>query len=187
MRIVLDAYEAARKANGARDSRHRIEHIELVSPQDIPRFAELGVIASMQPVHPPGCAGLPLEPTVSAIGEAKWEYAYAWNTLRAAGARLAFATDWPVSPIDPLNCIYWAMNRPAWKPGLPDQRQTLEQSLAGYTRDGAFTEFAERRKGMLRPGMLADLVILNGNIETTPADLLKTARTICNGKITFTL
>jgi predicted amidohydrolase YtcJ len=185
VRIVLDAYEAARKANGARDSRHRIEHIEVIHPDDIPRFAELGVIASMQPVHPPGCAGLPLEPTVSAIGEAKWPYAYAWNTLRAAGARLAFATDWPVSPIDPLNCIYWAMNRDVWKPGLPEQRQTLRQALAGYTSDGAYTEFAERRKGVLKPGMLADLAVLSGNIERASPAGLKTAHTVCGGRLVF--
>lgn len=185
VRIVLDAYAAARLANGARDSRHRIEHIEVIHPDDIPRLAELGVIASMQPVHPPGSAGLPLEPTLSAIGEARWEYAYAWNTLRAAGARLAFATDWPVSPIDPLNCIYWAMHREPWKAGLPDQRQTLEQALSGYTVDGAFSEFAERRKGKLKTGMLADLVVLSGDIETTSPLELKVAHTICGGRVTY--
>lgn len=186
VRIVLDAYEAARRANGVRDSRHRIEHIEVIHPDDIARLAELGVIASMQPVHPPGSAGLPLEPTLSAIGEARWHLSYAWNTLRAAGARLAFATDWPVSPIDPLNCIYWAMNRQAWKAGLPDQRQTLHQALMGYTVDGAFTEFAEARKGQLKPGMLADLVVLSGDIERTSPRELKIARTFCGGRMTYT-
>ena len=77
------------------------------------------------------------------------------------------------------------MNREAWKPGIPDQRQTLQQALAGYTTDGAYTEFAERRKGALKPGMLADLVVLSGNIEKAPADGLKTAHTVCDGRLVF--
>jgi hypothetical protein len=90
------------KQNGIRDSRHRIEHIEVVHPDDIARFAELGVIASMQPPHPPGCAGVPLEPTVSRIGRDRWPVSYAWRTLKNAGAHICFASDWPVSPIDPI-------------------------------------------------------------------------------------
>ena len=96
VRTVLDGYEAALKANGRRDSRHRVEHVEVIHPDDIPRFAALGVIASMQPPHPPGCHGLPLEPYLSRIGEARWAYAFAWKALRQAGARLVFGTPvWP--------------------------------------------------------------------------------------------
>ncbi len=188
VRIVLDGYAAARLANGERDSRHRIEHIEVVHPADISRFRELGVIASMQPPHPPGCHGLPLEPTVSRIGEAKWPYAYAWNSLRAAGARLVFATDWPVSAIDPIRSVQSAMTRRVWKAGLPDHRQSLLQALASYTRDGAFAEFMETRKGMLKPGMLADVAILSGDLEAGGPEALHEIRpavTICDGRVTY--
>jgi predicted amidohydrolase YtcJ len=188
VRIVLDGYAAARRTNGTRDSRHRIEHIELVHPADIPRFRELGVIASMQPPHPPGCHGLPLEPTVSRIGAAKWPYAYAWNTLRGEGARLVFATDWPVSAIDPIRSVQSAMTRRLWKAGLPDHRQSLSQALASYTRDGAFAEFMEARKGTLKPGMLADVAVLSADLEITDPEALHRVRpvvTICDGRVTY--
>jgi len=188
VRSVLDGYEAARRANGARDSRHRIEHIEVVHPADIPRFRELGVVASMQPPHPPGSMGLPLEPTVSRIGRARWPLAYAWNTLREAGAELVFATDWPVSPLDPIGSIQAAMIRKKWAPDLPDNRQTLHQALDAYTRAGAYVEFMERRKGRLVPGLLADLVVLTGDLEATAPEALHEVRprlTICDGVVTF--
>lgn len=188
VRTVLDGYAAAIKANGARDSRHRIEHIEVVHPADISRFAAMGVLASMQPAHAPGAGGLPLEPTVSKFGPERYGYAFAWNTLRRAGARLVFASDWPVSPIDPLASIQAAMTRPAWAAGQEDQRQTLQQALEGYTVDGAFTEFAEHEKGQLRAGMMADAVVLSGDIEQTAPDAIGSLRpvmTICDGKPTF--
>ncbi len=187
VRIVLDGYEAARKANGPRDSRHRIEHIEVVHPDDIARFAALGVGASMQPTHAPG-TGFPREPTASIIGEAKWPYAYAWQTLREAGAAMIFATDWPVSPIDPMPNLWAALTRKPWAPGNPDQRQSLGDALASYTRDGAWIEFMENRKGMLRPGMLADLVVMSGDIETAdPEELpaMKPVVTVSDGRVVY--
>lgn len=187
VRIVLDGYEAARKANGPRDSRHRIEHVEVVHPDDVGRFAELGAVASMQPTHPPGSAGLPLEPYLTRIGEARWPLAFAWRTLKDAGARIVFATDWPVSPLSPLSCIQDAMTRRPWKEGMPDQRLSLMETLAAYTSEGAFVEFMEDRKGRLKPGYLADIVVLSGDIETTPATELATLRplaTICDGRVT---
>ncbi|OCC06173.1 hydrolase [Labrys sp. WJW] len=187
VRIVLDGYEAARKANGPRDSRHRIEHVEVVHPDDVGRFAELGTVASMQPTHPPGSAGLPLEPYLTRIGEARWPLAFAWRTLKDAGARIVFATDWPVSPLSPLSCIQDAMTRQPWKEGMPDQRLSLMETLAAYTSEGAFVEFMEDRKGRLKPGYLADIVVLSGDIEATPATELAALRplvTICDGRIT---
>jgi predicted amidohydrolase YtcJ len=187
VRTVLDGYEAARQANGRRDSRHRIEHIEVVRPEDIGRFRDLGVIASMQPLHPPGAMGLPLEPTVSRIGEARWPYSYAWRTLKNAGARLVLASDWPVSALNPLISIQSALTRGLWKPGLPDQRLTLEEAIAGYTREGAYAEFREDRKGRLKDGMLADLVVLGADIERHDQDGIKdipVRLTICDGTIT---
>ncbi|HTN98655.1 MAG TPA: amidohydrolase [Nordella sp.] len=186
--LVLNGYEAAAKANGRRDSRHRIEHIEVVLPSDIPRFAGLGVVASMQPPHPPGTMGLPLEPTLGLIGEARFAYAYAWQTLRRAGARLAFASDWPVSDVNPLRGIHAAVTRQPWTAGMPEQKQTLPDALAGYTRDGAWTEFMEDRKGRIAPGLLADIVVLSDDIEKVAPetiDQLTPAVTICDGRVTY--
>jgi predicted amidohydrolase YtcJ len=188
VRIVLDGYEAAIRANGARDRRNRVEHAEIVHPDDVPRFARLGTIASMQPTHPPGSAGLPLEPYVSRIGEARWPHAFAWKALADAGARLAFATDWPVSQLSPMNCIFEAMTRKPWRRRLPDHRLTLMETLAAYTRAGAWAEFMEDRKGMLKPGYLADVVVLSHDLELTPCGDLKgvhAVTTICDGRITY--
>ncbi|CAH0341921.1 amidohydrolase [Rhizobium sp. CECT 9324] len=188
VRMVLDGYEAAIRANGKRDSRNRIEHIEVVHPDDIPRFAELGTIASMQPTHPPGSAGLPLEPYLTYIGEQRWRYAFAWKTLVDAGATIVFATDWPVSPLPPLSCITDAMTRTPWRQDMPDHRLTLDQTLVAYTRTSAWVEFMEDRKGMLKPGYYADVVVLSGDIETCPhagiVDLSPLV-TICDGRITY--
>ena len=188
VRMVLDGYEAAAKANGARDLRHRIEHIELVHPSDIPRFKQLGVVCSMQPPHAPGMAGLPLEPTISRIGEARWPNAYAWRTLRDAGARLTFATDWPVSPINPMLAVECAVTRKPWKVGLPGQRQTLDETLHSYTHDSAFAGHMENRIGLLLEGMLADVTVLSGDIEkVAPEEIhaLTTAATISDGRVVY--
>src|SRR5205814_1124612 len=143
-----------------RDSRHRIEHIEVITEADVPRFAKLGVIASMQPPHPPGTMGLPLEPTVSRIGRERWPLSYAWRTLKNAGARVVFASDWPVSSIDPIAGIQAAVTRTRWAEDDPDQSFTLEEALAGYTVEGAYAGFAEDRTGRLKAGFNADLVVL---------------------------
>jgi predicted amidohydrolase YtcJ len=185
---VLNGYEAAANANGRRDSRHRVEHAEVVLPQDIERFHRLGVVASMQPPHPPGTMGLPLEPTISLIGEKRWAYSYAWQTLREAGVRLAFGSDWPVSDINPLRGIHAAVTRKAWKKGVVEQRQSLHDTLMGYTADGAWTEFQEHRKGRLMPGMLADIVVLSDDIEAVAPeeiDKLHPVVTICDGRVTY--
>jgi predicted amidohydrolase YtcJ len=188
VRIVLDGYAAAQRANGRRDSRHRVEHVEVIHPDDIARFGALGVIASMQPPHPPGSQGLPLEPSLSRIGPARWPHAFAWNELREAGARLVFGSDWPVSDINPIRSIQSAMTRQRWAPSLRDQRQSLDQALAAYTVDAAYGEFREDRKGALRPGLLADVTVLSGNLGTTDAealDTLRVAATICDGRVVF--
>lgn len=188
VRSVLDGYEHARKTNGARDSRHRIEHIELITRQDIPRIADLGVLASMQPPHPPGSMGLPLEPTVSRIGRDKWHLAYAWRTIKDTGAHVVFASDWPVSPIDPILGIQAALVRKTWAPDNPDQSFTLHEAIAGYTVEGAYAEFREDRKGRLKSGFLADLVVLSADIEAVAPDRINEIHpvtTICGGKVTY--
>jgi hypothetical protein len=185
---VLNGYEAARNANGKRDSRHRIEHIEVILPGDIARFAELGVIASMQPPHPPGCMDFPDEPTKSRIGRDRWHLAYAWRTMKEAGTHVVFASDWPVADINVMRGIQAAVTRKTWADKLPDQRFTLEEALAAYTFEGAYAEHAETKKGMLKEGFFGDLVILSGDIEKTPPDQIGTLHpltTICDGRITF--
>lgn len=187
VRMVLNGYEAAIAANGKRDSRNRIEHIEVVHPDDIPRFCELGTVASMQPTHPPGSAGLPLEPYLGYIGEARWPHAFAWKALADAGTTIVFGTDWPVSPLAPMSCIRDAMTRRPWKEGQPDQRLSLDATLAAYTSTGAWMEFMEDRKGVLKQGYLADIVVLSADIEAAAHDRLADIRpvaTICDGRIT---
>ncbi len=187
VRRTLDGYEAARKANGVRDSRHRIEHIEVIDPADIPRLAALGVIASMQPVVGLGVPDIPLEPCLSRIG-GKLANAYAWQTIRNSGAHMAFSSDWPVSPLDPLLGIQATRTQSPVRPDCPPQRQSLADAIHAFTAGGAYAEFAELKKGMLREGMLADVLVLDGDIEAV-ADheitSLKPAVTICDGRVTY--
>lgn len=188
VRGVLDAYEAAREANGARDSRHRIEHIEVTTAADIPRFAELGVVASMQPSHPPGAMDFPVEPTASMIGRDRWPYAYPTRTLKEAGAQICFASDWPVADISVLRSIKASLTRKPWGDGMPDQSLTLHEAIEAYTAKGAYAGFADDRLGRLKPGYLADFVLLNGDIESVAPDEIDTldvAMTVCGGRVTF--
>lgn len=188
VRRALDGFEAAQHANGWRDSRHRIEHIELIHPDDVPRFAELGVIASMQPAHVP--LQTPDDPDVwpARVGPERWGCSFAWQTLREAGVILAFGSDWPVAPPDPLLGMHAALNRRPWLPGLPAQRQTLADAIAAYTCDAAYGEFQEQSKGRLKAGMLADLVLLSADIFATPpeeVDQIHPVLTICDGRIVY--
>ena len=188
VKIVLDGYEAALKANGRRNSRHRVEHVEVIRPEDIPRFAGLGVIASLQPPHPPGNHGLPLEPYLSRIGPERWPLAFAWKALREAGARIVFGTDWPVSDIDPLWSLQSAMTRGRWAEDLPDNRQSLDEALRSYTADGAYAGFMENETGVLKEGMLADVCVLPVDLEKAdPAALqgIGPRMTVCDGRVVF--
>ncbi|MEE4346490.1 MAG: amidohydrolase family protein, partial [Paracoccaceae bacterium] len=187
VRRVLDGYEAARDANGARDARHRIEHIELIDRADIPRFAEMGVVASVQPSHPPGSMDFPLFPTLDKIGRDRWRDAYLTRTLRDAGANIVFASDWPVADVNPLRSIQAAVIRAPYE-GAQDETLSLRDAIAAYTIGGAYAEHTEDRKGMLRPGYLADVVILSGDIEAVPADQISSLhveKTICGGRIVW--
>jgi predicted amidohydrolase YtcJ len=186
VRMVLDGYQAAAEANGPRDSRHRIEHIEMLHPDDMGRFAELGVIASMQANHPPGCGPFPPEPTIHMIGEARWDTAYAWRMIKDTGAEVVFGTDWPVAPVDPLLSIKQALTRQPWSPDCPDQRLTMDEALAAYTSVGAYTCFKEQAFGSLEVGKLADIVVLDGALPDDPAaEWPKVRMTICDGAVTY--
>ncbi|MBE3639300.1 amidohydrolase [Mangrovicoccus algicola] len=186
VRAVLDGYEAAQRANGRRDARHRVEHIDMLHPDDLPRLRDLGATASMQPVHPPGSSGLPLEPTVSIMGRARWGDTFPWAAIARAGVPLAFGTDWPTAPLSPFNAIHAALARQPWAPDGPDQRLPLAGVLAAYTSGGAHALHMEDRRRRLAPGMEADLVLLEGD----PAGLARgpgacrAALTVCGGAIT---
>ncbi len=185
---VLDAYEAVRAVNGRRDSRHRIEHLELVRDADFQRLKDLNVIAAMQPPHPPGQCGLPLEPTLGRIGPAAWPRAYAWRRIRDLGIPLAFGSDWPISSVNPWESIHSAVTRNPWVDTLPDNRQLLIEALDSYTRVAAYAEFSEGWKGQLKTGYLADIVVLDRDISScTPNELnlIKPQFTVCGGRITF--
>ena len=186
VRIALDGYMAAQTANGRRDSRHRIEHIEMLDASDLPRFAELGVIASYQPLHAPQGESA----TTRSIGGKRATMAYAWAEMARTGAVVAFSSDWPIVPIDPLLGIQVALTRVPHLPDLPDQRLPLDQVLAAFTRNGAYAGFAESYTGSLAPSMLADLVLLSGDIEATSLDqiaALQIRMTVCDGEITHEL
>jgi len=187
VRRVLDAYQNAQRLNGRRDSRHRIEHIELIHPQDLPRFEELGVIASMQPLHSPMQVDendvWPIR-----VGRERWPLSFAWQTIREAGATLVFGSDWPVVTQDPLRGVSIAVNRLPWEEGMPYQRQTLQDTILSYTRDAAYVEFEEHRKGQIRTGFLADLVLLPKDIFAIPTQEiaeLKSALTMVDGRTVY--
>ena len=142
----------------------------------------------MQPTHAPGAAGVPLEPTLSRLGRQRWPYAFALRTLADAGAPLVFASDWPVAPIDPLLGIQAAMQRRPWAEGMVDESLSLDEAIAAYTAGGAYAEFMEHRKGRLKPGYLADMVVLSRSIDdVAPEDLagVRVRTTICGGRITY--
>ncbi|NYS25078.1 amidohydrolase [Rhodobacteraceae bacterium 2376] len=182
---VIDGYAAARAANGREDVRHRIEHIELIEPADIARMAELGIVASVQPSHVPGTPEFPLQPTMDMIGRERWGDAYLCRTLAEAGLALAFASDWPVADVNPLRGVQVALTRQPYA-GAADERLDLHAVLAGYTTGGAYAEHTEDRKGMLRVGYLADMVILDGDIEAADPHAIaamQVRRTITGGRM----
>jgi predicted amidohydrolase YtcJ len=187
VRRTLDGFEAARQTNGPRDSRHRVEHIELIHPDDLPRFAELGVIASMQPLHTP----MQVDETdvwPERVGADRWGRSFAWAALRQAGARLVFGSDWPVASQNVMAGIHAAVTRLPWMESLPDQRQLLSDALLSYTLDAAYAEFQEEEKGQLKAGMLADMVLLSDDLFAIPPEALADVQptlTMCDGRIVY--
>ncbi len=187
VRRTLDAYDFAQRKNGKRDSRHRIEHIELIAPSDIPRLVKLGVVASLQPVAGVGVPGTPQEPILSRVGD-KLPYAYAWQTIRDTGAVVAFSSDWPVAPLDPFIGMQSAMTAMPLRKDCANQSQTLMDTLHAFTAAGAHMEFMEDRKGMLKQGYVADVAVLGANLEALPAHEIaqvKPVLTVCDGRVVF--
>lgn len=184
---ILDIYQKVATKNGARDRRFRIEHAQHLRRSEIEQFAALKVIASMQPYH---CAddGRWCE---KRIGPERAKGTYAFRSLLDARANLAFGTDWPVAPLNPMLGLKAAVTRQTldgkhpdgW---VPEQKITLEEAIRAYTLGSAHAEFQEQTKGSITPGKLADLVVLDRDIFTiTPADLdqVKVAVTIVDGKV----
>jgi len=186
VRNTIDGYAAAVHANGPRDSRHRIEHIELIERSDVPRLGALGIVASLQPPHPPGAMDFPLQPTLDTIGRDRWQDGYLWRTLAEAGAPVAFASDWPVTDVSVLRGIQAALTRQAYE-GAGDERLGLMETLHAYTAGGAWAAHNDKLTGRITPGLAADLVLLGGDVTTTaPEDIgtMGIALTICGGRIT---
>ena len=189
IRDLLDIYLDAVETNGARDRRFRMEHAQHIAPQDIARFAVQEVIASMQPYH--------------AIDDGRWaekvigperaKTTYAFHSLLAAGAHVTFGSDWSVAPATPIEGIYAAVTRRTLdgaNPGgwVPGQKVTVEQSLHAYTTAAAYASFEEGRKGMLKPGMLADFVLLDRDLTEIPPDSIpdtQILRTVVGGKVVY--
>lgn len=188
VRRVLNGYEHASDVAGGCDLRHRVEHIEVIHPEDIERFRKIGAVASMQPIHAPSRSEASLETAPRFIGPERLPYAFAWRALADAGVPMIFSTDWPVAPLDPMLSISAAMTREPLADDLPDQRLPLDEILRGYTLNAAWVEFMSDRKGMLKEGYLADVVVLDTDIERVALQDLATvsvALTICDGRITF--
>lgn len=189
IRDLLDIYLDVVEANGERDRRFRVEHAQHIHPNDIERFAIQGVIAAMQPYH--------------AIDDGRWadkvigperaKTTYAFRSLIDTGARVALGSDWSVAPATPLEGIYAAVTRQTLDGANPDgwvpeQKITVEQALHAYTTVAAYSSFEEDSKGMLKPGMLADFVLLDRDLTTIPPESIRDARvlkTVVGGTVVY--
>lgn len=186
---TLNAFEKAQQVNGKRDSRHRDEHTQTLQQSDIPRFAKLGVIASMQPTH---CIS-DKRFYEKRIGTERSKGAYAWRSLLNEGAALAFGTDYQVEPLNPMEGLYAAVSRKdrlgeegqGW---FPEQKLTMEEAIKYYTLGSAYAQFMEDRKGMIKPGYLADIVITDKDLLTIPENEIMTTKvdyTITGGQVVY--
>lgn len=187
IRRTLDGYEAARAANGARDSRHRVEHIEVLHADDLPRFAALDVVASIQPGHAPFGGIFNPEGMDVVMHPHQIPLAFAWADIRNSGAKVCFSTDWPVIPVDVMPSIKGAV-APTKLDGWRDQTQSLMDTLESYTAANAWVEFNETRKGKLIPGMMADIAVMSHDLEAMEPSTLgqsRAALTICGGRVTW--
>ncbi len=188
IRLALDAYEEAQKTNGKRDSRHSVEHIEVIHPDDIHRFSELGVTVSMQPDH---LAMSERGVYTEQIGAEREKYVFSINTLQKTGAKLAFGTDFPIDILNPLLQIYRAVTRidssgkTVWH---PHECITLAEALKAYTSGPAYGTFREQELGTLEAGKLADIIVLERNlfevfVEEIPD--IKVLLTMVDGQVVY--
>jgi len=186
---VLNAYEKAEQLNGKHESRHRIEHAQTLQFSDIPRFASLGVIASMQPTH---CIS-DKKFCEKRIGAERAKGAYAWKSLADAGATLAFGTDYQVEPLNPMEGLYAAVTRKdrlgeAGEGWHPEQKIKMEDAIKYYTLGSAYSQFMENRNGMIINGYLADIVIIDNDLLSIPENEIMKSKvdyTITGGKVVY--
>ena len=189
IRDLLDIYYEVERENGPKDRRFRMEHAQHIHPDDVPRFSIQNVIASAQPYH--------------AIDDGRWaedvigteraQTTYAFRSLIESGARVAFGSDWYVAPASPLDGIYAAVTRRTLDDKNPDgwvpqQKITVEQALRAYTYEGAYASFEEDRKGVLKPGLLADMVLIDRDLMDIAPETIRDAqvlKTIVGGRVVF--
>jgi len=192
IRVSLDADAAAEKANGCRDARHHIAHLELIEPEDIPRFRELGVIANFQPLWAfadPYIKDLTLGP----LGPERSRWLYPIESVVKTGAMIAAGSDWPVTSLNPIEAIQVAVTRrgptepegPAW---IPEEKAGLATMLAAYTINGAYLNREEKETGSIETGKAADLIVLDRDLFKIPPEKIhetKVVLTLLEGKEVF--
>jgi predicted amidohydrolase YtcJ len=196
VQMALDAFAEAERAaresgakagDGGKDYRLRIEHAQVTTPQQILRFRELKVIASMQPSH----LLTDMNWAESRLGRKRAEHSYAWAEFLKRGVVLAFGTDYPIEPVTPFRGLYAAVTRESEngkKSYYPEQKLSMEQAIAAYTTGSAFAEFAEKQKGKLEPGMFADFVVLDQDVTSVALSKIldtKVLRTVVGGRTVF--
>jgi predicted amidohydrolase YtcJ len=186
-RMALEAFAFAEQKSLKKNLRFRIEHAQVVAPEDFKKFKDLNVIASMQPNH----LLTDMNWAESHIGATRARHSYAWKEFLDDGIPLAFGTDYPVEPITPFRGLYAAVtrrNEAGTKEYLPEQKISIDHAIFAYTAGSAFAEFAEQKKGMLYPGMFADFVVLDRDItKVAPPEILGTTvlRTVVGGKTVY--
>ena len=189
IRDLLDIFHDVAQENGERERRFRMEHAQHIHPDDIPRFAVQDVIASMQPYHAIDDGRW----AEDVIGSERARTTYAFKSLIDSGAHVALGSDWYVAPPNPIEGIYAAVNRQTldgknpdgW---VPEQKITVEQALRGYTYEGAYASFEEDRKGMIKIGMLADMVLLDRDLTAIAAQTIretKVLKTVVGGRVVY--
>jgi predicted amidohydrolase YtcJ len=188
-RIALDVFEAIAKANGPRDRRDRIEHAQVVEPMDFTRFAQLKVIASMQPSH----QTTDMRWAEDRIGPERIKGAYAWATMLKNGVHLAFGTDYSVEPLSPFRGLYACVTRERPEGGPkngwePQEKISLEDCIRAYTSGSAYAQFEEGKKGELKAGEYADFIVLSDDLtKIPPAQFTKTRvlETVAGGRTVY--
>ena len=196
VQMALDAFEAAEKSAHARQAkavdgssnyRLRIEHAQVTNPMQVARFRELKVIASMQPSH----VLTDMRWAEARLGPMRAAHSYAWAEFAKRGVPLAFGTDYPVEPVTPFRGLYAAVTRKSEdgkQEYYPEQKLTIEQAMAAYTSGSAYAEFAEKDKGKLAPGMLADFTVLDRDLAAIPPEKIlgtQVLRTVVGGKTVY--
>jgi predicted amidohydrolase YtcJ len=186
-RMALDAFAYAEQKSNNKKLRFRIEHDQVIAPEDFKKYKDLGVIASVQPNH----LLTDMNWAEAHIGPERAKHSYPWREFEANGIFMAFGTDYPVEPITPFRGLYAAItrkNEAGTKEYYPEQKISTQHAIFAYTVGSAMAEFAEQKKGQLQPGMLADFVVLDRDItKVAPPEILKTRvlRTVVGGKTVY--